>query len=89
MFAVCQDLFAADFVLPQADVYFIYDFGQVEHIDHTLQQIKNIAGKRPVKVVVRGKFTKMIISERHPWLELKYEGKLEEFFSIYTAYIAG
>ena len=83
-----QDLFAKDFELPAADIYFIYDFGQVEHIDHTLEQIKAIALKRPVKLVVRGKYTKLIIRERHDWLDLKYEGRLEEFFSIYTGYIA-
>lgn len=82
-----QDLFDTAFALPEADVYFIYDYGQVEHIDHTLRQIEAIAHKRPVKVVVRGKFTKKIIAEKHEWLELKYEGKLEELFSIYTAYI--
>ncbi|MCM2349748.1 MAG: hypothetical protein NDI69_06990 [Bacteriovoracaceae bacterium] len=82
-----QDLFAASFELPVADVYFIYDYGQVEHIDHTLKQIEKIAHKRPVKVVVRGKFTKEIIKDRHEWLDLKYEGKFEELFSIYTAYI--
>ncbi len=84
---VTQDLFAQNFELPEADVYFIYDYGQVEHIDHTLKQIALIAKKRPVKVVARGKFTKKIIGQYHPWLELKYEGKLEEFFSVYAAYI--
>ncbi len=84
---IAQDLFAKDFELPEADVYFIYDYGQVEHIDHTLKQISAVASKRPVKVVARGTFTKRIIADHHPWLELKYEGKLEEFFSIYTAYI--
>lgn len=81
-----QDLFNADFKLPQADIYFIYDYGQVEHIDHTLKQIKDIAHKRPVKVVVRGKFTKQIISSHHAWMNLLYEGKLEDQFSIYSAY---
>lgn len=81
-----QDLFDSFFELPQADVYFIYDYGQVEHIDRTLFQLKKISCKRPVKVVVRGKFTKKIIQEGHPWLELKYEGKHEEFFSIYLPY---
>jgi hypothetical protein len=52
-----------------------------------LKQIEKIAYKRPLKVVVRGKYTKKIIADRHPWLDLKYEGKLEELFSIYTAYI--
>lgn len=84
---MAQDLFDKNFELPEADVYFIYDYGQVEHIDHTLKQIEAVAYKRPVKVVVRGKFTRQIISDRHPWLDLKYEGKLEELFSIYTAYI--
>lgn len=81
-----QDLFAKNFELPLADVYFIYDYGQVEHIDHTLKQIQEVSRKRPVKVVVRGKFTKRIIADRHPWLELLYEGKLEELFSIYSAH---
>jgi hypothetical protein len=82
-----QDLFDPSFELPHADVYFLYDYGQVEHIDHTLRQIEATAHKRPVKVVVRGKFTNKIIAQRHSWLELKYEGKQEELFSIYTAYI--
>jgi hypothetical protein len=80
-----QDLADPHFELPEADVYFIYDYGQVEHIDHTLNQIKEVALKRPCKVVVRGKFTKQIMADRHPWLEVIYEGKLEELFSIYVA----
>ncbi|MFP5385968.1 MAG: hypothetical protein ACLGHN_07800 [Bacteriovoracia bacterium] len=81
-----QDLADPEFELPEADVYFIYDYGQVEHINHTLFQIQKVSEKRPVKVVVRGKFTKRIIADRHLWLDLQYEGKLEELFSIYTAY---
>jgi hypothetical protein len=80
-----QDLASKSFTLPMADVYFIYDFGQVEHIERTLKQIELNATKRPVKVVVRGKYTKKIISLAHPWLELKYEGKLEGLFSIYVS----
>lgn len=82
-----QDLFDPAFTLPEADIFFIYDYGQVEHIDHTLRQIEALAHKRPVKLVVRGKFTKRIIADRHPWLDHQYEGKLEEMFSIYSAYI--
>lgn len=82
-----QDLFSKNFELPEADIYFIYDYGQVEHIEHTLRQIETLAHKRPVKVVVRGKFTKRIIANSHPWLDLQYEGKVTEMFSIYSAYI--
>jgi hypothetical protein len=84
---VSQDLFDPNFALPEADVYFIYDFGQVEHIDHTLRQMKKISQKRPIKVVVRGKYTKRLILDFHPWLELRFEGKHDELFSIYTAYM--
>jgi precorrin-6B methylase 2 len=82
-----QDLFDKSFELPEADVYFIYDYGKVEHIDRTLSQIEAVAHKRPVKVVVRGRFTKQLIAERHEWLDLKYDGKYQEEFSVYTAYI--
>lgn len=79
------NLAASDFEFPEADVYFIYDYGQVEHIDRTLRQIRAVSEKRPVKIVVRGKFTKRIIEDRHEWMNLTYEGKLEELFSIYQA----
>ena len=82
-----QDLFDPNFEMPEADVFFIYDYGQVEHIDFTLKQLEKIAHKRPIKVVVRGKFTRQIIANRHPWLDLQYEGKLEELFSIYSAFV--
>jgi hypothetical protein len=81
---VTQNLFAKDFAFPDADVYFIYDYGQVEHIDHTLGQIFQMSIKRPRKVVVRGKFTKQIIGNRHSWLGLVYEGRNQEMFSIYV-----
>lgn len=81
-----QDLSDENFILPDADVYFMYDFGQVEHIEHNLNQIRSISKKRPVRLVVRGKFTKEIISSGHPWLNCLYERKNHELFSIYGAY---
>lgn len=83
---IADDLARSEFELPEADIYFIYDYGQVEHIDRTLHQLRVMSMKRPIKIVVRGKFTKRIIADRHEWMDLKYEGKLEELFSIYTAY---
>lgn len=83
---ITADLSSPDFELPEADVYFIYDYGQVEHIERTLLQIRAVSEKRPVKIVVRGKFTRKIIADRHEWMDLSYEGKLEELFSIYVAY---
>lgn len=83
-----QDLFDPLFELPEADIYFIYDYGQVEHIDHTLKQIRAISQKRPVKVVVRGKFTKRIIADKHEWMDVLYEGRNEELFTIYSAFMS-
>ncbi len=82
-----QDLFAKDFELPEADIYFIYDYGHVEHIEHTLSQISKIATKRPVRLIVRGKYTREIISRNHPWLDLAYEGKSAGPYGIYQAYL--
>lgn len=78
-----SDLGATDFKLPLADIYFIYDFGQVEHILKTLKEIKGLAARRPVKVVVRGKWSQEIISKHFSSYELQYEGRLEKPFQIY------
>lgn len=80
-----QDLFAADFRIPDADVYFLYDFGQVEHIQRMLLQIREVSRRRPVLIVVRGKFTRQIITEGHSWLHASLEGRSEEL-SIYRGY---
>ncbi|MBY0516368.1 MAG: class I SAM-dependent methyltransferase [Bacteriovoracaceae bacterium] len=69
---VC-DLFDSSFVMPEVDVYFIYDYGKHEHISATLGQISEEATKRKIKVVVRGKVTNTIIADHHPWLNLVSE----------------
>jgi hypothetical protein len=82
-----QNLFSPDFKIPDADIFFIYDFGQVEHIDQNLKQLEKMAYKRPVKLAVKGKYTKEIISKGHPWLQPLYEGKASDSFNLYAAYI--
>lgn len=84
---VQQDLFAKKFTMPEADIYFIYDFGQVEHISHTLNQLKEVASKRPIRIVVRGKYTKQIIDSQHPWLNMSYESRVIAPSVIYQAYL--
>lgn len=81
-----NNLFDDSFKLPEADIYFIYDYGQVEHIDKTLRQLFQMANKRPIKLVVRGRFTKEIIQTSHTWLSLQYEGRMQDHLAIYTAY---
>lgn len=77
------DLGDNQFVLPLADVYFIYDFGQVEHIQKTLREIETLSMRRPIRVVVRGKWTKEIIEKEFLSFELIQEGKLEKPYQIY------
>jgi len=78
-----QDLFARDFVLPEVDVYFIYDYGRHDHINSTLGQISLEAQKRPIRLVARGQATNKLIHDHHPWAVLDYEGVGEEHFNIY------
>jgi hypothetical protein len=70
------------FELPEADVYFIYDFGQVDHIQRMLYQIRAISHKRPIKIAVKGKYSNEIIESQHTWCKKFYEGS----FHLYSAY---
>lgn len=81
-----QDLSHQKFTLPEADVYFIYDYGEVEHIERNLNQIKIISYKRPILLVSRGRFSQKIIENNHPWLKIKYEFRYEVPISIYSAF---
>jgi len=80
-----QDLFAKEFVLPEVDVYFIYDYGRHDHINATLGQISSEAAKRSIRLVARGQATNKLIADHHPWALLEYEGEGEEHFNIYRA----
>lgn len=80
-----QDLFAKDFVLPEVDVYFIYDYGRHDHINATLGQISLEAAKRPIRLVARGQATNKLIADHHPWACVEYTGVGEEHFNIYRA----
>ena len=78
-----QDLFAPGFALPEAEVYFIYDYGRHDHINATLGQIGAEAARRPIRLVARGQATNKLIADHHPWAEPLYQGVQEERFTIY------
>jgi SAM-dependent methyltransferase len=78
-----QDLTAADFKLPEADYYFIYDYGKIPHIRATLKQLSEMADHRRFKVIARGKGVRGLIEKEHPWLSQVYAPHHEENFSIY------
>ena len=79
-----QDLTAADFQLPEADFYFLYDYGTVAHIRKTIAQLEMMALKKHFKVIARGKGTRSLIQYEHPWLSQVYPPIHEEHFSIFS-----
>jgi protein-L-isoaspartate O-methyltransferase len=79
-----QDLMDPNFVIPEAQYYFLYDFGKVAHIRHVLKQLEERAFKDRFKIVARGKGSRSIIDHEHPWLSQTYPARHEENFSIYS-----
>ncbi len=62
----CEDLGRCE--IPQADVYFLYDFGGVEQIRRVLLCLQEIARTRRIQVIARGRFTRHEIDRHFPWL---------------------
>lgn len=79
-----QDLTDPDFLLPVADVYFLYDYGKTSHIRETLGQLEKLTEKHHFRVVARGKGSRSIIEYEHPWLSQLHPVHHEMHFSIYT-----
>lgn len=80
---VVQDLTSSEFELPDAEYYFVYDYGTVQHIRQTLKQLECLADHRKFKVIARGKGTRSLIQYEHPWLADVYPAIHEENFSIF------
>lgn len=74
------DLTDKDFQIPEAQYYFIYDFGKVAHIRETLQRFSLLADKKRFKLIARGKGIRSLIGNEFPWL---IEIHSRENFSIF------
>ncbi|GAB4019199.1 MAG: hypothetical protein Fur0010_20960 [Bdellovibrio sp.] len=79
-----QDLFAKNFEMPEADIYFLYEYGRIDHIKHTLDQVQKKGRNRKIKLIARGDSTISMINYYHPWLAHVYRPHHDEFFSIYS-----
>jgi len=82
---IAQDLSHETFKLPVADFYLLYDYGNVEHIRATLETLKEIAFKNPIKVIGRGRM-RGIIDNEHAWLSQVFEPVHCETFSLYSSF---
>lgn len=79
--SICQDLSSCEFQLPCADTYFLYDYGKIEHIKYTLNQISEYANKHSFSLVARGR-VRDFINYHHPWLSVKTP-ILKDTYNIY------
>jgi hypothetical protein len=63
-----KDLSSAVFLPPDAEFYFIFDFGSASAIEKTLQDLRRIAQRKPITLVGRGRGIRHQIYQSHPWL---------------------
>lgn len=80
-----QDITSESFTLPQAEAYFIFDFGHNQDIQKILENLKTMAQKRPIQVVGRGRGTRHFIQELHPWLSQVNDPQHTRHYSIYKS----
>jgi len=71
--------------LPDADTYFLYDYGSQSAIEKTLNDLKERALKHAVTVVGRGGATRSTIEKKHLWLSSVVEPEHFANFSIYRS----
>jgi precorrin-6B methylase 2 len=82
---IAADLCGENFNLPLADYYFIFDYGHERDVRRTLNDLKHIARSRAIQVVARGRLSRALIHEDHPWLHLVNEPRHFAHFSIYRS----
>ena len=80
-----RDLSQPEFTLPEAEIYFMYDFGSREAIEKALSDLRNIARTRRIRVVGRGRASRDAIEREHPWLSQVVKPHHSEHFSIYSS----
>lgn len=77
------DLASRDFNPCDADVYFLYDYGSRDAIAKTLGDLREIASRRSITVVGRGRASRDAIERGQPWLSQVVAPKHHDHFSIY------
>jgi precorrin-6B methylase 2 len=69
----------------EASHYFIYDYGSNLAIQKTLSDLQEVAKRRPIQVVGRGRASRMIIHRDHPWLCEVHPPRHFDTFSIFQS----
>ncbi len=79
------DMASPEFHWPEADGYFLYDFGSREDIQRSLEALRLVARLRPITVVARGRGVRHEIDSRHPWLGQVNRAEHFPHYSIYRS----
>ncbi len=68
-----------------ADIYFVYDYGSNRAIEKTLQDLREISLQQQFQVIARGRASRALISQHHPWLCEVYPPRHFSTFTIYSS----
>lgn len=78
-----EDLASESFVLPEADLYFLYDFGSKKDVYSLLEKLKKHSQKRSLRVIARGRGIKNWIYQENPWLYISKDPTHFENWSLF------
>jgi hypothetical protein len=79
------DLSAKSFTPPVAEYYFIFDFGSRAAIEKTLEDLREIAQKKSITLIARGRGIRHQIYQGHPWLCAIHEPQVFDHFTIFKS----
>lgn len=82
---LAADLKSSQFVLPRADIYFIYDYGSREAVEKTLRDLQSLAIAGAFIVIGRGGRVRDAIERHQPWLSQVTEPVHFPHYSIYRS----
>lgn len=75
-----------EFEIPEADLYFIYDFGSEAHIKLVLDKIIAKMKERRVSLIVKGDLIRSIIQLHYPIILVKNRVDHQKEWSIYSSH---
>jgi ubiquinone/menaquinone biosynthesis C-methylase UbiE len=73
----------SSFPIPEANIYFIYDFGARQSILKALDDLRRIAKTTEIRVVGRGRRVRDLIEREHPWLGSVHQPIHGPHYSVY------
>jgi precorrin-6B methylase 2 len=82
------DLTSSHFHLPDADVFFIYDYGTPKAIEKTLHDLRKQALKKEILIVARGRSCRYSIETRHRWLSKADALAPERAITVYRSLLS-